>query len=180
MSQESWLFVNSFAPWLSAIGTIAAVFATVYFAWKTHKIGLKVSAGHRLLVGPGTPEPFPEILAIKVVNTGYRNVTITNIGWKIGLFRKQYAIQTIDRNIYTSKLPVQLKEGEEANYNIPIDNENNWLENFCMKMLRPYPKVNVHFVKIWASTSVDKTFESRIELSLKEKLMEFVRANKSI
>ena len=174
MSQESWLFVNSFAAWLSAIGTIAAVVATVYFAWRTHKIGLKVSAGHRLLVGPGTPKPFPEILVIRVVNTGHRNVNITNIGWKVGLFRKRYAIQKIDSNILSSKLPVLLKEGEEVNYNIPIDKQNNWLEKFCKDMVYPYPKVNIHFVKIWASTSVDKTFESRIESNLKKKLMKFV------
>ena len=77
MSQEVWLFINSFAPWLSAVGTIAAVMATVYFAWRTHRIRLEVSAGHRLLVGPGSSQPFPELLAIRVVNTGYRNVNIT-------------------------------------------------------------------------------------------------------
>ncbi len=90
------------------------------------------------------------------------------------MFKKRYAILNTDNNIQSSKIPLLLKEGEEVNYNIPIDKENNWLEDFCTKMLGPHPKVNVHFVKIWASTSVGKTFESRIELSLKEKLMEFV------
>lgn len=174
MSQESWLFINSFAPWLSAVGTIAAVLATVYFAWRSHRIRLEVSAGHRLLVGPSTPKPFPELLAIKVVNTGYRNVNITNIGWKVGLFKKQYAVQKIDSNMTSSTLPVLLKEGEEVNYHIPIDHNNNWLENFSKDMLKPYPRLNIHFVKVWVSTSVGTNFESNIEPSLKGKLVEYI------
>ena len=114
------------------------------------------------------------MLAISVVNTGYRNVNITNIGWKIGLFKKRHAILVIDRNIYSDNLPVLLKEGEEARYRIPIDNENNWLEYFCEDMLKPYPRINVHFVKIWVSTSVGKNFESKIESSLKNRLMKII------
>ena len=177
MSQESWLFINSFAPWLSAIGTIAAVMATIYFAWRGQRIRLNISAGHRLIVGQGTPEPFPEYLAIKVVNTGYRDANITNIGWKVGLFKKQYAVQSIVQNTYSSKLPILLREGDEANYFIPIDKETNWLENFCNKMLRHSPRIHIHFIKIRVSTSVGKNFESKIESGLKEKLMEIVKLN---
>ena len=177
MSQESWLFINSFAPWLSAIGTIAAVIATIYFARRGHRISLKISAGHRLIIGQGTPEPFPEYLTIKVVNTGYRDTNITNIGWKVGLFKKRYAVQNIVQNTISSKLPILLREGDEANYYIPIDKETNWLENFCDRMLKPHPRIHVHFIMIWVSTSVGKNFGSKIEPGLKEKLMEIVKVN---
>jgi hypothetical protein len=30
--RETWTFVNSFAPWLSAIGTLAAVITSLYLA----------------------------------------------------------------------------------------------------------------------------------------------------
>ena len=176
MSQDSWLFINSFAPWLSAVGTIAAVIATIYFAWRGQRIRLKVTAGHRLIVGQGMPKPFPEYLCIRVVNIGYRDANIKNIGWEIGLFKKRQAVQSIVQNQYSSKLPVLLREGEEANYFIPIDKETNWLASFCEKMLMPHPRVDVHFIKIWATTSVGITFESKIESNLKKKLQESINS----
>ncbi|MCY4153869.1 MAG: hypothetical protein OXD47_11250 [Gammaproteobacteria bacterium] len=174
MSQDSWLFINSFAPWLSAVGTIAAVVATIYFAKRGERVRLKISAGHRLLVGQGMPEPFPEYLCIRVVNIGYRDTNVKNIGWKVRLFKKRYAVQNIVQNQFSSKLPVLLRQGEEVNYLIPINKETNWLKRFCLDMLMPNPQVHIHFVKIWVTTSVGITFESKIESSLKKKLKELI------
>ena len=159
---------------MSAVGTIAAVIATIYFAWRGQRIRLKISAGHRLIVGQGTPKPFPEYLCIRVVNIGYRDTNIKSIGWEVGLFNKRYAVQNIVQNQYSSKLPVLLREGEEANYFIPIDKEANWLEKFCQDMLMPHPRIHVNFIKIWVTTSVGKTFESKIESNLKKKLKELI------
>ncbi len=45
-----WLFINSFAGWLSALGTIAAVIVALYLARRDSRIRLKVVVGLRLLL----------------------------------------------------------------------------------------------------------------------------------
>ena len=51
--QETWLFINSFAPWISAFGTIAAVIVALYLSIREKRVRLRVSAGYRLLIIPG-------------------------------------------------------------------------------------------------------------------------------
>jgi hypothetical protein len=84
---------------------------------------LHVTAGHRLIVTQGQKGPHPEYLLIRIVNIGHREAQITNIGWKVGLFKKQHAIQSTIRDSISSHLPVRLKDGEEAAYYIPLIGE---------------------------------------------------------
>lgn len=60
MDVEFWKFINTFAPWLSALGTIAAVVVSLYLARRDKSIRLEVSAGHRLLATPGVKGPYPD------------------------------------------------------------------------------------------------------------------------
>lgn len=45
LSVEEWKFINSFAPWLSAIGTLLAVSVSLYLSYSTRKIALNISSG---------------------------------------------------------------------------------------------------------------------------------------
>jgi len=51
-----------------------------------------------MLVTPGVQGPHPEYISIMVVNIGHREAQITGIGWKVGIFKKQHAIQTISND----------------------------------------------------------------------------------
>jgi hypothetical protein len=106
--KETWKFINTFAPWLSAIGTFAAVVISLYLARQGKSVTLKITAGHRLMATPGIQGPYPEYIAINIVNTGYRDAQITNIGWKVGFFKKdkQHAIQLIQNDSLSSPLPI--------------------------------------------------------------------------
>jgi hypothetical protein len=53
MDKEIWQVINTFAPWLSAIGTVSAVIASLYLATRDRRISLKISAGHKLLFQAG-------------------------------------------------------------------------------------------------------------------------------
>lgn len=174
-TQDTWRFINSFAPWFSALGTISAVVVAIYLARRDKTVRLEVSAGHRLIVTPGTPTPWPEYLCIKVVNVGHRDAQVTNVGWKVGILRKRYAVQTTINDGMSSAIPVRLRDGEEAKYYIPLNDETNWLEDFGRKMLRPFPSLQVRFVRVQAFTSIGKTYEAPIEPGLREKLIEAVK-----
>ena len=89
-----------------------------------------VSAGHRIIVGPGSQEPYPEYLSICIVNIGHRDAQIINIGWKVGIVKKRYAVQSTINDGMSSTIPVRLKDGEEAKFLIPLNKETNWLRDF--------------------------------------------------
>lgn len=171
-NQETWKFVNTFAPWLSAIGTLSAVTLSLYLARRDKNIRLKVSAGHRIIVGPGSQEPYPEYLSIHVVNVGHRDAQIINIGWKVGILQKRYAVQSTVQDRISSSIPVRLKDGEEAKFLIPLNAETDWLREFGNKMLHPFPWLQAYSIRIQAFTSVGGIFEAPIEKTLRRKILE--------
>jgi hypothetical protein len=140
--KETWKFINTIAPWLSAIGTIAAVVVSLYLARQGKSVKLDITAGHRLMATPGIKGPYPEYLAIRIVNTGHRDVQITNIEWKVGFFKKQmqHAIQLIEPDGISSPLPVWLRYGEQSNYYIPLGVKREWLEAFTRDFYKHHPQ----------------------------------------
>jgi hypothetical protein len=169
---DAWRFINTFAPWFSAFGTLLAVITSLYFARRDKRIRLEISAGHRLIVTQGIPAPHPEYLNIRVVNVGHREAQITNIGWNVGILKKRHAIQTTIPNGISSQLPIRLRDGEAADYYIPFNDHSQWARNFKEEMLAPFPRLRVHFVRIWVLTSLGSKFDSKIEKGLRGKLLE--------
>lgn len=170
-TQDTWRFINSFAPWLSAFGTISAVVLSLYLATRDRKVRLEVSAGYRVVLTPGNPSSQRGVLGIYIVNVGHREAQVINVGWKVGIFRKRLAIQQIERDGLSSTMPVRLKDGEEARYYLQLNDEDRWSEKFVQQMLQPFPKLQARFVTVVAYTSVGRTFEARIEKGLQKQLI---------
>jgi len=184
LDRTTWEFINSFSPWLAALGTIAAVIVSLYLARRDKRIRLEVSTGVRLMVTPGMKGKHPEYLTIRIVNIGHREAQVINIGWKVGLFKKQYAVQTTIRDRLSSDMPVCLKDGEIATYYIPLDEKSEWISDFARDFLARNPKFRSRFIKVAAYTSVGTNFEARIEKGLRERLIKeadgFTSSNKSL
>lgn len=87
-TQSEWQFINTFAPWLSAFGTILAVVTSLYLASRKSKIKLEAHVGLRLIIGRGDSAPFPQFLSFQITNVGGRPARISNIGWEVGFFKK--------------------------------------------------------------------------------------------
>jgi ABC-type Fe3+ transport system permease subunit len=59
---ETWRFINTFADWLAALGTVGAVVVALYLARKGNRIELEVRAGLRKVAFVGvsrTPTVVP-------------------------------------------------------------------------------------------------------------------------
>lgn len=56
MDKDTWRFINTFSGWFSAIGTLTAVLATIYFARRDKRIHLTVRASHGIFIVPGNHE----------------------------------------------------------------------------------------------------------------------------
>lgn len=171
---DSWRFINSFAPWFSAAGTITAVIVSLYLARSREKIKLVVRAGERLMLfRDGTPiEKAPRYLYISIINIGSREVIVNNIGWKIGLFSKKYAVQPVEDRTYSSALPIKLKDGDEAKYFILLSEPSNWLDEFAKDFILDHGAYMVNRVWVQVFTSVGTIFETKLEKNMRDKLTE--------
>jgi len=89
LAQEEWEFINAFAPWFSALGTVLAVVVSLYFSYSNRKTSLMISASIFEFFQEGSQETEDYIL-IQITNTSYKDVVIKNFSWEFGLFKKRY------------------------------------------------------------------------------------------
>jgi hypothetical protein len=172
VGKAQWELINSFANWLSAIGTLAAVIVALYLAYRAARPKVQLSVGHRIIIEPGTKGPTPEFVMFKVVNAGDRPVRITQIGWKVGLYRKRYAVQMYEASL-SSKLPVDLSHGQEASWMVPLAaRDEPWLTYFAKGMLMPNYRTACFTLRGCAYSSIGHAFETKPEGNLLSKLRE--------
>lgn len=173
MKQETFQILNTVGTWLAGIGTLSAVIVSLYLARRDSKVKLKVCAGHRVLVTPGQ-KATPDYCSIRVTNVGFRPATITGIGWKVGLLKKKYGIQTVHGHPASSNLPVKLDYGDEASYLIGFFGNGtypNWIDEFPKDFLSNHPRLSAWTIKVQAFTSVGKVFDAKIEKGLRQRLL---------
>lgn len=178
---ETWKFINTFAPWLSAIGTILAVSVSLHLAYTDRRIHLKLNASTWHIIDSSGVSQHEECVMLTVVNTGHRKATITGLGWKTGLFKKQSFYQKPPENFYSATLPVTIDEGEEAKWVFILkDDETNWIKMFSNAALLEFPRLKLFWLRFIVTTSVGKTQKARISKSLRDKLLEYTKeSNKS-
>jgi hypothetical protein len=177
LNQNTWEFINSFAGWFSALGTIAAVVVALYFSRRDKTIRLEVFAGYRWLVTLAHGRNNQQFLCVGIVNIGHREVQITGLGWKVGFFKKVCADQPIINDGISSSVPIRLRDGDEARYYFPFQDQDPWLDDFVNVVLGPNPNKVIRTLKIRVYTSVGKIFENKIEKGLQKRLVEFIEKN---
>jgi len=109
---------------------------------------------------------------IQVVNVGFRPARIKNLGWKVGFFKKEYALQVLDTNQYSSQLPIDLSDGQEARYLIPFEGPADWLNQFSKNFIGYPVRLKLCSLKLQVSTSLGNTFECPVEKNLRDNIIE--------
>ena len=172
LNKETWEFINTFAPWLSAIGTVSAVIVSLYLASRGRKIRLVVEISQREWT-----TPMDRKITISVTNIGHRDTTITGLYWETGIFRKSLRKNRVINYSFPEKPPIKLKEGDLAEYSI---NESNFIPNFYpfyermleSKILLP---IMVRSIKVCIKTSTGKMFKKRINKGLQNHLLNIIK-----
>ena len=171
MDLETWRFINSFAPWFSAIGTFSAVALSLYLASKDRRISVKVTANIQDLVEEGVPSR--EYVCISVVNVGRREAMVTGIGWRIGYFKKRRFYQVPGKSEYSGTIQIRLKDGETAVFMMPLKAEYDDLAwDFPLKEFGFFPVLTVFSLRGEVFTSVGKTFSVRADKFIRNLLLE--------
>ena len=180
--RDLWRFINSFAGWLSAFGTIAAVIVALYLARRDSRIRLKVAVGLRLLLQRDAEER-PEFFSIEVTNVGRRPANIVNIVMRDGLrFRvKRFGfgsrmVMMPPAHPLSSRVPTTISDGERANYFVPWPeyetvNGDNVRELFAGRL----GWIRARLFRVGVATSAGGIFDVRIERPLADRLVELAR-----
>lgn len=170
--KPQWEIIAALATALSATASFAAVWVALHLAKRVSIPKVKFTVGHRVMVTQGEKGPYPEYVLFNVVNTGERIIRISQIGWRVGLLKKRFAIQTFDPR-YSSKLPVELTHGQEANYFVPLaDQEEPWLAHFAKRMMMPNRRTSCATLRATLITSVGNQFIVKPQRNLVSKLRE--------
>jgi hypothetical protein len=77
-TREMWQFINSFADWFSAAGTIAAVAVALFLAARDRRIRLIPRAAHQVILVPNSRSN-QEIVGITVTNKERRTAILTGL-----------------------------------------------------------------------------------------------------
>jgi hypothetical protein len=176
--RELWLFINSFADWLAAFGTIAAVSVALYFALRDARIRLKVVVGLRLLLQRGANER-PEFFSIEVTNIGRRPARIVSIGMRDGLrfrikgfgFGSHMVVIPSDHE-WSARVPTTLNDGERAHYLFPWSdyarqNGDTIRRHFSGRL----GWIRARLLRVGVYTSAGGTFDVRMERQLVDRLV---------
>ncbi len=135
LDQETWRFINTFAPWLSAIGTIAAVVVSLYLARRSVRTDVRVFAAIMNLISPGQKlADSPEFFQIRAVNHGFREVVIQGIMWQLRGLKSQAYVVIPPVDPYSTKLPVRLQCGEQAQFMFSTTSFRNDAESLLLKL----------------------------------------------
>ncbi len=169
IDKSHWDFVNSFANWLSAAGTLAAVVVSLWLAGNTSRPKAKLSAGVRLIVERGV-DVAPEYLVLSVVNVGQTAFRVIWIGWRVRSPKKRFAMQLFDASL-SSSLPANLEPNHEAYWFVPLaEGAKKWRSEFAGKMLMPHWCWTSRSLRFLARTSTGHVFVGRVDPELVSEL----------
>ena len=172
LAKSEWDLFNGFANWFSAFASLAAAVVALYIANRASRPTGTLTVGHRISIGPGSQAPYPQFAVFRFVNTGDRPIRITQIGWKVGLRKKRFAVQMYEPTL-SSRMPVDLAHGQEAAWYVPIDRHPDpWPESFAKKMLLPDYRWSLRTLRAQAFSSVGFVFEAKPESNLLQPLKE--------
>jgi hypothetical protein len=173
--REVWLFINSFADWLSALGTIAAVITALYLARRDSRISLRVLAGIRMLLGGNLPtDRVHEFVCLEITNVGRRQARVSNIYFRDGFPWGSKFVMIPPKNIFSSAVPIMLADGETASYVIPVEEFEQVNQGWLKKHFAgTRGRVRARLFRAGVVASAGGMFDVRVEDSLRRRLAEW-------
>ena len=175
LSGFNWPLINSFAGWLSAIGTLLAVIVSLRLARRDSRVRLKVSVGlRRVFTTEQAPIEGRDFIVIDVTNVGRRGATVVGLFWKNTLVRKLYVFQVLGRAPLSAQLPLRLQDGDEGGFTVDL---KSFMTNdpATFSALFPWPKLfSAKFLSMQVRISTGEIFRAPVEKELRKWLLEYI------
>lgn len=123
---------GSVADWVSGIGSFAAAAVALYVAQASHRVRLRASCGHRIIIGGGQPRI--DVFSVSATNVSQRPTVVTNIGFSFGILRwKRHGLITFMPGDLGPGIPKSLSDGETASWNAKMGPDNKWARDLVEK-----------------------------------------------
>jgi hypothetical protein len=172
--------------WLTAIGTIGAVWAALHLANRDNTVRLRVFVTVGLMVGGNNPpksvEEAPRYVWIHVTNIGRRAAYVTNVGWRSGLMHQRWPWLGY-RHFVQMYLPgsgpgwpLKLEDGQTAQWWLPLE---RWMRDNAASMSKPPAILHVRTTHVQIFTSAGPPVTVRISRSLLDKMVAFVKEQRA-
>lgn len=173
--QETWKFINTFAPWFSAFGTITAALVALHLARRSARANVRVDVRIVQLLGGGLRGERPDFMQVRAVNCGFREVVIQGpVSWLIPGQRMGW-VQLPPDNPYSTKTPAKLQQGDEvmllfptARHGDDADSMHSWLA------ARRFRKLAVWRLRVGFHSSTGELLTCRLDKSMRRWLLEQV------
>ncbi len=119
--RTTWLFINSFAPWLSALGTLSAATVALFLALRGSRLRLRcefvfestiAEEDLAIDIDDDNPDLGDDCVALSLVNDGPRDITIKAVLWRFGWISRCSA--HVRAHDTATRLPAKLSDGDRA------------------------------------------------------------------
>jgi hypothetical protein len=154
--------LNVIGTWLGGVGSIAASIVALWLAGRMDKPRAKISAQLAdIYIDPVDPRKSTEVVRITVTNLGDRRIVVSEIGWIVGLFKKEYVYQRLDGVVGVVPLPHILEHGETQSWIIhvgEVHDAQSWVRTFTEVMLRGRGKLGTLTLRTKVSITTGKIF----------------------
>lgn len=174
MNREIWEFINSFAPWLSGVGTLLVVIVSLYLARRDRQIRLEIRA--TIMKVYGIFETDIDVVSITITNLGFRTAAITGVWWSIGLLRKHPCFQVFPQyDEYHNAVRPKITDGEQVEYIIKLSDFDKNLDIFGEILSKLFLRFSIWTMKIVVFTTTGKYFKSRLSKPLRRHLLQNIQ-----
>src|SRR5258708_19384964 len=89
VTEHQWLFINTFAPWFSAIGTSLAASVALYVAFQRGRLKIFIMCWiHEERDRMYTTSPPTRWMVVELQNRGDLKAHLCTLFWTVGMFHK--------------------------------------------------------------------------------------------
>jgi hypothetical protein len=167
----NWDIAVSIAQIVSAIATAAAVIISLWLVRRQTFSNIRINAHYGYIMSDtNTSSPGEFLYLVRATNAGLRDVTIDNVIWSFGIFRKKRFIQIPGFHPLSAPVPIKLVPSATAHFYFP----GNWAEKSddMSKLLgRHFCRwLNEVSLMIGVSLSTGETIYTRADKDVKSRL----------
>lgn len=179
-SCTTWECINSFANWLSALGTILITGLALWLSVRDRMLNVKANLSLGLVPGNNPNVLDTHVYALAFTNVGPRPVTVTNHCWFLP-FKKGvvYLMPQMDRELgrLCSTLPIELTDGKDGHafYSDDFFSKLDEPEKFLFHKNRFVAWWRINFFRVRISTTIGKRIKVTVARPVRRRLWRVYR-----
>ena len=166
---DYWKFVNTFAPWLSGIGSLFAVIISLCSLYITLR-DMRVNLSVRTIIDSSIiKNASGDYICVSVINRGRRVAVISNIylhyiQWCSFKFYNVFP-PTYNWNGDSLSFPIRIEEGDGATYKLSV---NEIFTKLIGTKMRLVSQRDISILRVTVETSTGKLFTARFNREIRQ------------